>query len=189
MPAALIILVLVFGSLVAGLVPVAMGLVSIQVGLGIVALLSLAFSLSVFIVNMLTGMGLALGIDYSLFIVSRYREERARGRTELDSIARGGARANRAVEGGSAAARDAALLRLQERLAHDPRFGPGVMLASRSEEVTLLSVPVRGDPSSRPAAAAVLTCAALCSRLRSPAPAHAPTSAVTRPRTPTTTTP
>jgi RND superfamily putative drug exporter len=97
MPAALIILVLVFGSLVAGLVPIAMALVSILVGLGIVALLSLVFSLSVFIVNMLTGMGLALGIDYSLFIISRFREERARGRAHRDAIAHAGATANRAV--------------------------------------------------------------------------------------------
>jgi uncharacterized membrane protein YdfJ with MMPL/SSD domain len=41
------------------------------------------------------------------------------------------------------------------RLARDPRFGPGTILASRTEDVTLLSVPVRGDPASRPAVAAV----------------------------------
>ncbi len=42
-------------------------------------------------------MGLAVGIDYSLFIVSRYREERHRGREKLDAIAASGATANRAV--------------------------------------------------------------------------------------------
>jgi RND superfamily putative drug exporter len=46
---------------------------------------------------MLTGMGLALGIDYALFVVSRYREERGNGRTELDAIAASGATASRAV--------------------------------------------------------------------------------------------
>ena len=46
---------------------------------------------------MLTGMGLALGIDYSLFVVSRYREERSGGRAELDAIAVAGATASRAV--------------------------------------------------------------------------------------------
>jgi putative drug exporter of the RND superfamily len=51
----------------------------------------------VFVVNMLTGMGLALGIDYSLFVVSRYREERGRGRAERDAIAAAGATASRAV--------------------------------------------------------------------------------------------
>jgi hypothetical protein len=72
---------------VGGLVPVLMALLSILVGLGIVALLSLEFSLSIFIVNMLTGMGLALGIDYSLFVVSRYREERGRGLAREAAIA------------------------------------------------------------------------------------------------------
>ena len=42
-------------------------------------------------------MGLAVGIDYSLFIVSRYREERAKGRDNLEAIGRSGATANRAV--------------------------------------------------------------------------------------------
>jgi RND superfamily putative drug exporter len=97
LPAALIVLVLVFGAVVAGLVPVLMAILSIIVALGLVALLSLAFSLSVFIVNMLTGMGLALGIDYSLFVVSRYREERLLGLAKEDAIARTGATASRAV--------------------------------------------------------------------------------------------
>jgi RND superfamily putative drug exporter len=97
LPAALIVLVLVFGAVVAGLVPVLMAVLSIIVALGLVALLSLGFELSVFIVNMLTGMGLALGIDYSLFVVSRYREERRRGFAKDDAIALAGATASRAV--------------------------------------------------------------------------------------------
>ena len=82
LPAALIVLVLVFGAVVAGLIPLLMAIVSIIVALGLTALLSLEFGLSIFIVNMITGMGLALGIDYSLFIVSRYREERGGGRAQ-----------------------------------------------------------------------------------------------------------
>jgi uncharacterized membrane protein YdfJ with MMPL/SSD domain len=97
LPAALVVLVLVFGAVVAGLVPVLMAILSIVVALGLVALLSLGFSLSVFIVNMLTGMGLALGIDYSLFVVSRYREERLLGLAKEDAIAHAGATASRAV--------------------------------------------------------------------------------------------
>jgi uncharacterized membrane protein YdfJ with MMPL/SSD domain len=97
LPAAMIVLVLVFGAVVAGLVPVVMALLSILVGLGLVALLSLEFNLSVFIVNMLSGMGLALGIDYSLFIVSRYREERSRGAAKERAITLAGATASRAV--------------------------------------------------------------------------------------------
>jgi RND superfamily putative drug exporter len=97
LPAALIVLVLVFATVVGGLVPVLMAIVSILVGLGIVALLSLGFSFSIFIVNMLTGMGLALGIDYSLFVVSRYREERSHGLDKDAAIRTAGATASRAV--------------------------------------------------------------------------------------------
>jgi uncharacterized membrane protein YdfJ with MMPL/SSD domain len=97
LPAALIVLVLVFGAVFAGLVPVLMAILSIIVALGLVALISLEFSLSVFIVNMLTGMGLALGIDYSLFVVSRYREERNLGLAKDEAIAQSGATASRAV--------------------------------------------------------------------------------------------
>jgi len=97
LPVALIVLVLVFGAIVAGLVPVLMAILSIIVALGLVAVISLGFSLSVFIVNMLTGMGLALGIDYSLFVLSRYREERNLGFAKGDAIARTGGTASRAV--------------------------------------------------------------------------------------------
>ena len=97
LPAALIVLVLVFGAVVAGLVPVLTAILSIIVALGLVAIISLGFSLSIFIVNMLTGMGLALGIDYSLFVVSRYREERNLGLAKEDAIAHTGATASRAV--------------------------------------------------------------------------------------------
>ena len=97
LPAALIILLLVFGAVVAGLIPLLMAIVSIIVALGLTALLAQQFEISIFVVNMLTGMGLALGIDYSLFIVSRYREERGRGRDERDAIGAAGATASRAV--------------------------------------------------------------------------------------------
>ncbi len=97
LPAALIILLLVFGAVVAGLVPLLMAIVSIVVALGLVALLAQPFELSVFVINMLTGMGLALGIDYSLFVISRYREERGRGLEKHDAIAASGLTASRAV--------------------------------------------------------------------------------------------
>ena len=97
LPAALIILLLVFGSVVAGLMPLMITLPSIVVALGLVALLAQVFNLSIFVVNMLTGMGLALGIDYALFVVSRFREERGRGREQMDAIAATAGTANRAV--------------------------------------------------------------------------------------------
>jgi RND superfamily putative drug exporter len=97
LPAALVILLLVFGAVVAGLIPLLMAIVSIVVALGLVALIAQQFELSVFVVNMLTGMGLALGIDYSLFVVSRFREERGRGLEKSAAIAASGATASRSV--------------------------------------------------------------------------------------------
>ena len=97
LPAALVVLVLVFGALVASGLPVVLALVSIVVALGLTALVSTGFELSVFVVNMLTGMGLALGIDYALFVVSRFREERALGRGKHDAIVKTGSTASRAV--------------------------------------------------------------------------------------------
>jgi RND superfamily putative drug exporter len=97
LPAALIVLLLVFGTVVAGLVPLLMALVAITTALGLVAVLTQLVELSIFTTNMLTGMGLALGIDYALFVISRYREERGRGRVPGEAIVATGATASRAV--------------------------------------------------------------------------------------------
>jgi uncharacterized membrane protein YdfJ with MMPL/SSD domain len=97
LPAALIVLLIVFGSVVAGLIPLLLAVVSIVVALALAALVGQAFPLSVFATNMLTGMGLALGIDYSLFVLSRYREERLHRRDRFEAIAAVGATASRAV--------------------------------------------------------------------------------------------
>jgi putative drug exporter of the RND superfamily len=97
LPIAIVVLLLVFGAVVAGLTPVLMALVSILVGLGIATLVGEEFHLSTFIVNMMTAMGLALGIDYSLFVISRFREERAGGLDKEAAIQRTAATASRAV--------------------------------------------------------------------------------------------
>jgi RND superfamily putative drug exporter len=94
---ALIVLLLVFGAVVASLVPILLALVSIVVALGVTALIGAGFELSFFVVNMLVMMGLAVGIDYSLFVVSRYREERAKGVEKLEAITASGLTASRAV--------------------------------------------------------------------------------------------
>ena len=97
LPVALLVLLLVFGAVVAGLVPLALALIAIVTALGLTGLVGIPFDLSIFTVNMLSGMGLALGIDYSLFVVSRFREERSGGREKLDAIAATGTTASRAV--------------------------------------------------------------------------------------------
>jgi putative drug exporter of the RND superfamily len=97
LPIAIAVLLLVFGAVVAGLMPVLMAVLSILVGLGIATVVGEQFHLSTFIVNMMTAMGLALGIDYSLFIISRFREERAGGLDKETAIQRTAATASRAV--------------------------------------------------------------------------------------------
>jgi uncharacterized membrane protein YdfJ with MMPL/SSD domain len=97
LPAALIVLLLVFGAVVAGLVPILLGLLSIVIAVALTALVGQAFEVSLFVVNMISAMGLALGIDYSLFILSRYREERRRELEKIDAIVASGATASRAV--------------------------------------------------------------------------------------------
>ena len=96
-PIALIIIVLVFGAIAAAIIPLVLAVVSIAVALGATALIGQAFELSFFVTNMITAMGLALGIDYSLFIISRYREERRQGLEKIDAIAAAGGTASRTV--------------------------------------------------------------------------------------------
>jgi RND superfamily putative drug exporter len=94
---ALLVLIVVFGAIVAALLPVVMAIFAIAVALGLVALIGLLFDFNLFVTNMVTMIGLAVGIDYSLFIVSRYREERKKGFDKLGAIGAAGATANRAV--------------------------------------------------------------------------------------------
>jgi len=94
---ALIVLVIVFASIVAAIVPIVMAVFAIAVALGLVSLIGQAVEFNLFVTNMVSMIGLAVGIDYSLFIVSRYREERKKGFPRLDAIGASGATANRAV--------------------------------------------------------------------------------------------
>ena len=97
LPAALIVLLLVFGAVIASFVPLLLAIVSIAFALALVAIVGQVWEVSFFVVNMLSGMGLALGVDYALFIVSRVREERARGVEKVEAIAAAGRTASRAV--------------------------------------------------------------------------------------------
>jgi RND superfamily putative drug exporter len=95
--AAIIILALVFGALTAAVIPIILAMASIVVAIGITALIGQGFDLTFFVVNIITMMGLAVGIDYSLFVVSRYREERRKGLEKHDAIKMSGSTATRAV--------------------------------------------------------------------------------------------
>ncbi|HLF71865.1 MAG TPA: MMPL family transporter [Dehalococcoidia bacterium] len=94
---AIVILILVFGAVVAALVPLLVAVLAIVAALGATALLGQAFEFSFFVTNMITMMGLAVGIDYTLFIVSRFREERTRGHAVLDAVDIASSTAGRAV--------------------------------------------------------------------------------------------
>jgi RND superfamily putative drug exporter len=78
-PITLILLVWVFGSIVAALLPLAIGIFAIIGGFAVLQLFAQFTDVSIFALNATTALGLGLAIDYSLFIVSRYREELANG--------------------------------------------------------------------------------------------------------------
>ena len=96
-PAALIVLVIVFGAVLAATMPLVLSVISIVLALALTALIGQVYPTNIFVLNILTMMGLAVGIDYTLFVISRYREERARGLEKIEAIAATGATANRAI--------------------------------------------------------------------------------------------
>ena len=96
-PIALLILIVVLGALAIAAMQLVMAIVSIIVAIGISALVGTFFELSLFVTNIITMIGLAVGIDYSLFVLSRYREERSLGLDRIDAVGRAGSTAGRAV--------------------------------------------------------------------------------------------
>jgi uncharacterized membrane protein YdfJ with MMPL/SSD domain len=79
-PIVALILLVVFGSLAAAALPLALGFVSVIVTGALIYFISLNMTTSVFVTNMASMIGIGVAIDYSLFILARYREERSRGR-------------------------------------------------------------------------------------------------------------
>lgn len=94
---ALVILLIVFGAAVAAGLPILLALLSIFVAAGATALVSNTMEMSNFVVFIITMIGLAVGIDYSLFIVHRFREERIAGREKVDAVTAAGSTASRTV--------------------------------------------------------------------------------------------
>jgi putative drug exporter of the RND superfamily len=84
--AALVVLVVAFGTIVAALVPVALALVAVATGLGGIALLANAMHVSTAAPTIGAMIGLGVGIDYALFIVARYRENRAAGQDNAAAL-------------------------------------------------------------------------------------------------------
>ena len=97
LPVALVILVVLFGTISAAFMPVGLSITAIIVAMGIAALIGQAFELIFFVTLMIIMIGLAVGIDYSLVIISRYRDELARGLDTNAAIERAGATAGRTV--------------------------------------------------------------------------------------------
>lgn len=83
-----LLLIFIFGSVIAAMIPLAVGITSILVTLGILRVLSALTDVSVFAMNISVALGLALAVDYSLFTVSRFREELAHGVAVEDAVVR-----------------------------------------------------------------------------------------------------
>ena len=86
-PLTFILLVLVFGALAASAMPLIVGVAAILGAFFILYLFTLFTTVSIYALNLTTGMGLGLGIDYALLMVNRFREELHRGKSVEDSIA------------------------------------------------------------------------------------------------------
>jgi RND superfamily putative drug exporter len=97
LPIAALVLLFVFASIVAAGMPLLVAGLAIPSSLALVWIVAQQVEMSIFVLNIATMLGLALAIDYSLFIVSRFREELRRGRTVGEAVERAVATAGKAV--------------------------------------------------------------------------------------------
>ena len=88
LPLTLAVLIVAFGALVAATLPVIVGVLAITIALGLVTIAAHYLPMSVFVLNITTMVGLGVGIDYSLLIVTRFREELNRGLSPADAALR-----------------------------------------------------------------------------------------------------
>src|SRR3989440_1052158 len=88
LPLTLLVLIVAFGALVAAALPVIVGVLAITIALGLVTIAARYLPMSVFVLNITTMVGLGVGIDYSLLIVTRFREELNRGLSPVDAAVR-----------------------------------------------------------------------------------------------------
>jgi len=97
LPVALLALVLVFGTVAAATLPVVTGGLAVSVTLGSIYLVGHVVDMSIFCMNVATLLGLAVAIDYALFIVARFREELHSGSTVEEAVVQAASRAGRSV--------------------------------------------------------------------------------------------
>ncbi|HYL41189.1 MAG TPA: MMPL family transporter, partial [Candidatus Binatus sp.] len=97
LPIAALVLILVFGSLIAAGMPLLVAGLAIPTALGLIDLAARQTTMSIYVLNIATMLGLALAIDYSLFITSRFREELSHGRTVEQAVERAVATSGKAV--------------------------------------------------------------------------------------------
>jgi putative drug exporter of the RND superfamily len=86
LPIALLVLLVVFGTLIAAAMPILLAIVALPVALAIVYAIALHYSMSIFVLNIASIIGLGISIDYSLFMVRRFRDELAEGRSPRDAV-------------------------------------------------------------------------------------------------------
>ena len=87
-PLTFLILVLAFGALVAALLPLLVGFLAVTISLALIGVLAKLMPVSVFVLNLTTMIGLGVGIDYSLLVVTRFREELTKGYRRREAAAR-----------------------------------------------------------------------------------------------------
>jgi RND superfamily putative drug exporter len=97
LPIALIVLVLVFGTVISALVPLGIAFTAIGIAFGLIQLINNVWQMSAFVPNVTLMIGLAVGIDYALLVIARFREQRRMGHDVMESIGIAGDTASRAV--------------------------------------------------------------------------------------------
>lgn len=116
-PIALIVLVFVFGTAAAAGLPLLLAVFGVAVAFGVTTLIGHIVTLDTIVENVITMVGLAVGIDYSLLIVERFREERRKGVEKVEAVRTAGATAGQAVvfSGGTVMVSLLALLMVPEK--------------------------------------------------------------------------
>lgn len=97
LPIAAFVLILVFGSLIAAGMPLLVAGLAIPSSVGLIGIVARQTEMSIYVLNIATMLGLALAIDYSLFITSRFKEELGRGRSVEEAVERAVGTAGKAV--------------------------------------------------------------------------------------------